>query len=63
MRFQRPAEIERYRQYLIPKRDQLVVLTRMEQTLHARADRNLLSPFHSSAPASRAHANTSICVG
>ena len=58
MRCQRQAEMECYLQ-----RYHLVVLTRIEQTLRARADRKLLSPVPPLvAPAFRAHANTSIYV-
>ena len=58
MRCQRQAEKECYHQHY-----HLVVLTRVEQTLRAPADRYLLSPVPPLvAPTFRTHANTSIYV-
>ena len=56
--------MERYRHgLLISEFDQLVVLDRMEPIVNEPGWPSLLQPFQPSvAPASRANANTSICV-
>jgi hypothetical protein len=55
--------MEWYHELLISELDPLVVLDRVEPIVNEPGWRSLLQPLQSSvAPASRANANTSICV-